>query len=486
MECGNRLGKEILKYASGLVVAGVLVAANSAPRPALRPAAPRSAALNWPAYLGGPLHTSYSRVERVITPANVSRLVLDWHFVGDRPTLGGQPEPGFVASPTVYGNAVYIGSQTGWFYKLNALTGAVMAKRFIGFVPGRTCGPAGAGFADTATVAIDKTAGQPMVYVAGADEVMFALQASNLAVRWRSIIATPSKMVADYYQWASPTVAFGKIYLGISSHCDKPLVPGGLISFNQATGARIARFFSMPRPLVGGSVWSSAAVGSAGDVYISTGNPQLGQVEPAYSDAIVQLAPRTLRPLASFEVPKSQVGPDGDFGASPTLFGRFVGACDKNSIFYALTRYKLRLAWWKQIGAPASRQLGFGRCVSATVYDGKHLYIGGDKVHVRRKTYLGSLTEINPSNGYRAWVTGLPNGVIGTPSLDGAGVIAVGTYDFSATPNAIYLINAATGRILRTLATNGHDFAQSVFADGRLFTANDNGLYAWGLANRRH
>ncbi len=476
----KRLAKGIAKYASWLTAVVVLVAANSAP------STHRPTARNWSAYLGGSLHTSYSRAEKVITPANVSKLVLDWHFVGDRPTLRGQPEPGFIASPTVYGRAVYIGSQTGWFYKLNALTGAVMAKRYIGFVPGRTCGAAGAGFADTATVAIDKTTGKPMVYVAGADEVMFAMYASNLAVRWRSVIAIPSKVVSSYYQWASPTVAHGKIYVGISSHCDKPLIPGGLISFNQATGARIAQFYSLRRPLVGGSVWSSAAVGSAGDVYISTGNPENRRVDPAYSDAIVQLAPRTLRPLASFEVPKWQVVDDGDFGASPTLFGRFIGACNKNGIFYALTRYKLRLAWWKQIGASASRQLGFGRCVSAAVYDGKHLYVGGDKVHVRRKTYLGSLTELNPNNGYRAWVTGLPNGVIGTPSLDGAGVIAVGTYDFSATPNAVYLINAATGRILRTLISGGHDFAQSVFADGHLFTANDIGLYAWGLRRHRH
>jgi outer membrane protein assembly factor BamB len=470
---GYWLAKRIVRYAPGAAAAFALAAVNNA--------GTTVAPDNWPAYLGGSLHSSYNRSEKMITPANASRLVLDWHFVGARGRLRGQPAPGFVASPTVYGGAVYIGSQTGWFYKLNAQTGTVMAKRYIGFVPGRTCGLGGAGFADTATVAIDKATRKLMVYVAGADEVMFAMYASNLAVRWRSVVAIPSKVVANYYQWASPTVAHGVIYVGISSHCDKPLVPGGLISFNQATGARIARFYSLPRPLVGGSVWSSAAVGSAGLVYVSTGNPQRGLADPAHSDAIVQLAPRTLRALASFQVPRSQVVPDGDFGASPTLFGRFVGACNKNGIFYALTRHKLRLAWWKRVGAAVGPGVGFGRCASAAVYDGKHLYIGTDQVHVRGKTYLGSLTELNPNTGYRTWVTGLPNGVIGTPSLDGAGVIAVGTYDFSSTPNAVYLVSAATGRILRTLTTGGYDFAQSVFAGGRLFTANDTGLYAWGL-----
>jgi outer membrane protein assembly factor BamB len=436
---------------------------------------------NWPAYLGGSLHSSVNAAERVITPASAKRLVLKWHFVGDPPTLRNQPPAGYQSSPTVYDGAVYIGSATGWFYKLNALTGAVQAKRYIGFIPGRTCGKIGAGFVDTATVAVDKATGQPMVYVGGANSVMFAMYASNLKVKWRSVIAVPSKVVSDYYQWSSPTVADGRIYIGTSSHCGKPQVPGGLVSFNQATGARIARFYSMRAPALGGSVWSSAAVGGAGDVYISTGNPETKQGDPARSDAIVQLSPKTLRPLASFSVPRSQVISDGDFGSSPTLFGRYVGACNKNGIYYALDRVKLRLAWWKGVGAPYNAKGGFGRCVSAAAYDGKHLYLGTNRVHVGGRSYDGSITELDPATGRRIWVTGLPNAVLGTPSLDGAGVLAVGTYDFTATPNAVYLVNAATGRIIRTLLTGGTDFAQNVFADGRLFTANSTGVYSWGL-----
>lgn len=73
-----------------------------------------------------------------------------------------------------------------------------------------------------------------------------------------------------------------------------------------------------------------------------------------------------------------------------------------------------------------------------------------------------------------------PAAGLGTPTLDGAGVIAVGTYGVSATPNAVYLLDARTGQILHTLITGGADFAQSVFAGGWLFTANGNGVYAWG------
>jgi hypothetical protein len=62
--------------------------------------------------------------------------------------------------------------------------------------------------------------------------------------------------------------------------------------------------------------------------------------------------------------------------------------------------------------------------------------------------------------------------------MDGAGVLAFGTFDNSGVPNATYLADSANGKILRTLA-QGWDFAQSVFADGLLFTANSDGIYAW-------
>jgi outer membrane protein assembly factor BamB len=436
---------------------------------------------SWPAYLGGSLHTSYNSSETLITPANVSRLHQLWHFTGDQPTLRGQPAPGFLASPVVAGDAVFIGSDTGWFYKLNASTGAVLAKRYIGFVPGLECGSAGAGFVATAAVAPDPQSGQLMVYAAGANGVLFAMYASDLSVKWRSVIASSPKKISSFYQWSSPTVAGGRIYVGISSHCDKPMVRGGVASFNQVTGHHIATFYSVPAGQVGGSVWSSAAVGSGGDVYISTGNPTTSSGEPAYTEAIVRLSPGTLLPGAAFHVPADQAVPDGDFGASPALFGKYVSACDKNGILYVLNRSTMKLAWWKRIGAGFGPNLGIGRCVSATAYDGKHLYIGADQIQINGTTYRGSVTALNPATGHRIWITGLPDSVLGTPSLDGAGVIAVGTYDTSQVPNAVYLINAANGRIIRTLLAGGYDFAQSAFAQGRLYVANTNGLYAFGL-----
>lgn len=72
--------------------------------------------------------------------------------------------------------------------------------------------------------------------------------------RWRSAIAIPSTKVNDYLQWSSPTVAHGRIYVGISSNCDTPLVRGGVAEFDQATGHKLNTFYTVPRGHVGGSV----------------------------------------------------------------------------------------------------------------------------------------------------------------------------------------------------------------------------------------
>ena len=54
-----------------------------------------------------------------------------------------------------------------------------------------------------------------------------------------------------------------------------------------------------------------------------------------------------------------------------------------------------------------------------------------------------------------------------------------GRYAVVTRLNAVYLLNASTGKILATVITGSTDFAQSVFAGGWLFTANGNGVYAW-------
>jgi polyvinyl alcohol dehydrogenase (cytochrome) len=445
--------------------------------------------INWPGFLFRPTHTSTSNSATAITPANANSLVHAWTWHGAKPTMTGQPAPTLAASPTVFNGVVYIGANTGVFYALNESTGAVMWSRFIAFTPKLTCNAA-KGFTSTATVAKDPTTGKLVVYVGAADGYLYALNAATGSTVWRAAVGIPSTTVNDYYLWGSPTVSGGRVYIGISSQCDNPLVRGGVKEFNQSTGASAATYFTVPSGSTGGSVWSAPAVSSAnGNVFVTTGNGNPKSPSQGDSVSIVRLSSSLVK-QDIWTVPGSMLMRDDDFGGSPALFtavigGKtlaMVGACNKNGWFYALKANNLAAGpvWKLQIGAGFSNTTG-DQCIASSVWDGTHLYIAGNQTTIKGTTFFGSIREVDPATGNVIWATGLPGAIMGTPTLDGSGVIAAASYDgATGSTNAAFLLNANTGQLLTTITTNSKDFGQPVFADNMLLIpTNSQGLIAY-------
>lgn len=483
---GNGLGRVSARVVLAVTVAGLAVSqlgAGGAPASAgvISPAAAHVAAAtnpgNWAAYLGGSMHHSYAPGQTTITPATATSLVQKW---------SDKFSPWVWASPTVVGGDVYIGTGSGEFYKLDESTGRVLNKIWLGRQPALTCGVR-TGLVSTATVANDPARHQLTVYVAGASGYLYALRASNLSVVWRSPVAIPSAKVNDYFNWSSATVSHGTIYMGVASQCDHPLVRGAVISYSQHTGKKLAEFYTVPKGHIGASVWSSVAVDAAGNVYASTGNGPPAHPLQGYSESILKLSARTLRLLGRFQVPSAQRAWDGDFGGSPLIFGSYVGACDKNGIFYALNQATMKVAWEQRIGLPATRGVGF--CLATPAYNGTYLFAAGNKTTISvngvETTYMGSVQELVASTGAVVWQTGLPAEAIGSPALDGAHVLAVPIFG-SGAGDGIDLVATAdsgtitAGTILRNLVT-GSDFGQAVFADGMIYTATSTGVAAFGL-----
>jgi outer membrane protein assembly factor BamB len=80
-------------------------------------ARPEATTLNsYPAYLGGPAHTSYVPTATAFTTANAEKAHSTWTWT---------PSGALNASPSVNAGVIYIGSERGDFYALNATTGAV-------------------------------------------------------------------------------------------------------------------------------------------------------------------------------------------------------------------------------------------------------------------------------------------------------------------------------------------------------------------------
>ena len=442
---------------------------------------------DWPQFLHDPQHDSVSNAT-AFTLSNAASPVLVWHW--QPPVTTGEPAPVLDASPTVVAGVVYLGAQSGGFYALNESTGAVLWSRQLDTRPGVTCRPLG--ITSTAAVLPDPVTGVSTVYVSGA-RFLYALNAATGAVVWQTEIGPPSASAADaYYDWSSPAVAGGHIYVGLASGCDNPLIRGGVVELDQHTGQVQHTWHSVPAGSVGGSVWSTVAVSAAGrGVWVSTGNecdPTINTCPAGnkigHSLSIVHLS-SSLKFLQAWQVPGAAGhGHDWDFGSSPTLFGGTgippeVGACNKNGTYYALAASPLGSAprWADTIGAPPSG----GQCIASAVWDAAAgtLFIGGNATTIGGTRYGGSIRQVNPATGAFGWQTGLPCAAEGTPSLDSAGVLAAGTYGFGTCPTGAYLIDAATGAILTTLPVgSARVFAQPVFAQGTLFVATEtNGLY---------
>jgi hypothetical protein len=437
-------------------------------------------------YLHGPAHSSLS-LSAAITPANVAGMGLAWHWTPD-PPLAGHPQNELFSSPAVANNTVFVGSNSGEFYAINLITGSVVWQRDLGYVPKLTCQSRGT--SASPAVLPDPTTGLLTVYEAGGDGYLYALDAATGAIRWKSEIHVHSPGVNDWFDWSSPTILHGRVYVGLTSQCDKPLTRGGVKEFSQATGKVLAVYHAVPRGVVGGGVWSTvAAVGLS--VFATTGTPPpFGKPPGTDAVSVVRLNAKTLVRQDRWTVPLAHPGTDQDFGASPVVFTssfngrptRFVGAMNKNGIFYAWRTANLHAGpvWRHRIDNPVTPS------IPAAVWSGaKRLWVAGNTTTINGTSFKGSVRSFTVT-GKVSWQRGLPAAVLGTPSLNSAGILAVATYDslkgvpISNPANGCYLLNAGTGAILRSITTGGSEFAQPIFVGPYLLLATRvNGLYAY-------
>jgi outer membrane protein assembly factor BamB len=442
---------------------------------------------DWPAYLFAGRHPSTTTGPTAITPTNAGSLTAAWTFQ-EQPPTGNQPPGGFSASPTVADGMVFIGSQTGDFYALQESTGQVAWTQTLDYQqPGNNGNCKNArGIVGTATVAADPQTGNPTVYVAGA-RYLYALDAATGAQKWKSLVgpAGSGNVLGAYYNYASPTVANGHVYEGVSSSCDNPFVRGGVQSFSQQTGRLQHSFWTDPAGKVGASVWSSVGA-TRPYLSVTTGDPAFTGTALYHAYSFLRLDSNTLALRGAWRLNLPQAA-DLDFGSSPTFFDgkvngvttALVGACNKNGRYYALRRNALSRGpvWSVRVGAAAHTNKGM--CLASAVWNAQAgtLYLAGNATSINGQTFYGSVRRVSPHTGKTRWVTGLGCGVLGTPSLDAAtGVLAVATWTpcHNGSP-AIYLLSAATGQILGTLPLQVGGFAQPVFAGPYLLVADESG-----------
>jgi outer membrane protein assembly factor BamB len=439
--------------------------------------------INWSQYLYSNTHSSDNVAATAITPANAADLKLLWTFTPSAAPIANLG--GFLSSPSVYDGVIYIGARNGYFYAINEATGAVIWSRFIGYIKHIEC--SSAGFTSTASVV--PTHSGATIFVFGATGYLYAMNAANGDDVWPPAqVYVESTTQNNYYAWDSPLVHDGNVYVGISSECSNPLVRGGVDEFSEKTGALENTFYTDPSGVIGASVWDSPAT-AGGAIFVGTGDGPNGT--GSLAESLIKLSP-SLTEESIWQVPLAQrPNPDSDFGGSPgvwtaTINGvatRLVGACNKNGIFYALKTANLAAGpvWQDQIGN--SYATGPGECDAAPVWDGTNLYLASNGTTIDGTAYAGSVSQVNPATGAINWQTGLPGTIIGTPGMDGSGVIAAQSYSYDSTTNGIFLLDAATGQLLKTINFDKSlTFGQPVFADNYLIVASQGaGLRAYGI-----
>lgn len=462
---------------------GVALAILSQPgnpeRPAVRvPPAPGSVISvrkpldqDWPKYCADPAMTGQARNETLISAASISSLRLAW-----KASL-----PGAIASsPTVAGGRVYVGDWAGHEWELDAATGRVVASADLGTTPIGNCAPPVLGVTSAPVFERGR------IYLAGGDDAFYALDAETLDRLWKTKLGDNSP-AGGYYGWCSPTVFGGRVYQGISSHCDDPFVDGRVVGMDLASGAIVAAAdlsqTSDPARF-GAGVWSSPAIDAVErTIFVTTASAYGYDDGLAYSIVRLSLDELTIEDSWKIPIDDYNAVPDADWGSSPTLFhdgaGRLlVGASQKDGRYYAFERARLAggPVWATTIATGGDCPSCGDGSISTAAFDGTRLYVGGGKVPVGSIQARGSVAALDPATGEPVWRFSQLHGPVLAPVSLANGVV------FATGGTWCIALDAATGALLWKTDTGFLLYGGVAISDGRIFFGDSAGnLYAYAV-----
>src|SRR5438445_8205416 len=250
-----------------------------------------AAGLDWPMY-GRDLKHSFTNADSLINPSNVTLLAPAWDF-----TTGDAVS----ASPAVVDGVVYVGSWDGFFYALDAASGALKwsfqvdcqstVQPIPAQCPGGPSAPPDRAETDGGLITSSAAVVDGRVYFAGGKTV-YCLNAADGSLVWKKVICANPEAPNCESDAADPTRIFSwpavskrRVYIGHTTDGTNGY-RGSIVELNARTGKLRRRFEVDPmldaggNPVRGpgqnrgcGSVWSSAAVDEAKRlVFFGTGD----------------------------------------------------------------------------------------------------------------------------------------------------------------------------------------------------------------------
>jgi outer membrane protein assembly factor BamB len=282
------------------------------------------------------------------------------------------------SQPAIVNGVAYVGSWDGYEYALNAATGALIWKTFLGTTTGNSdCNPPHAGVSSAATVL------NGVVYVGGGDSYWYALDAGTGSVLWR-VYTGDNSASGGHYNWSSPLIVNGYAYIGVASLGDCPLVQGQLLQVDLSTHHVVNTLDLAPTGSQGGGIWTSPAYDpNLNEIFTVTGTENSDS--ETYAQAVVGINASSLSVVDYWHLPENQAVPDSDWTTSTGLYTAANGTpmlvtTNKNGYTYAFNRKDLAAGpvWQHQtaIGndCPAC---GYSTVSSAAIANGMVFQAGG-------------------------------------------------------------------------------------------------------------
>ena len=422
---------------------------------------------SWPTSLHDNARTGAS-ADTSLSTSQAPGLVKLWSYSTGSP---------IASQPTIVGGVAYVGSWDGYEYALNAATGAVIWKAFLGVTNGESdCNPQTAGVSSAAAVL------NGVVYVGGGDSNWYALDASTGNVLW-DVYTGDNSASGGHYNWSSPLIVNGYAYIGVASLGDCPLVQGQLIQVDLSTHQVVNTLNLVPDGSTGGGIWTSPAYDpSLNEIFAVTGTETSDS--ETYAQAVVGINATSMTVVDYWHLPESEAVADSDWTTSTGLYTATDGTpmlvtTNKNGFTYAFNRTDLAAGpvWQDQIALGNDcAACGYSTVASAAIGQGLVFQAGGVTT-INGVGYGGSVQAFNETTGAVVWQHPEAGPVIGAITYVNGMVIA-------GAGSGLEVLDASTGERLYSYDTGLGNwiYAAPSVASGTIMTGNTAGMiYAFGL-----
>jgi polyvinyl alcohol dehydrogenase (cytochrome) len=376
-----------------------------------------------------------------LSSPQLSRLQLKWAF--------GFPGASAVyGQPTIAGDRVFVGADTGYVYALDQSTGCVhwSFQAQAGVRSAVTIGPVdssariGAYFGDMKghVYAVDANTGEQIWKVTADEHALTRITAAPVLYRNRLFVSVASFEEGAATSSRYPCCTFRGSVVALSTNSGRQIWKTFTIA-DAPKATRVTPAGTQQFGPSGGAVWSAPTIDAQLNVlYVGTGNAYSRPVAQT-TDAIMAFdldtgkiqwfsqalsndawIPGCSTPSTAGNCPEN-IGPDYDFGASPILTRlpngrRLLVSVQKSGQIWAHDPDRNGAVVWKttHAGTPATAE---GEMVWGAAVDGRNLYVGltsgGIAAHALDTGEQEWLTRLTPAAGRRVGNSGAVSAIPG-------------------------------------------------------------------------